>query len=189
MAIVAALGWCGLVGGDLVPSQAPSYLADIGPAPPVSLTDADGRPFDLESLRGKTVLVSFIYTTCTGSCPATTATLVMAQKELQRQGLWGQAVEFVAISLDPAQDTPEVLARYASTYGIDRTRWHFLTGRPEQVDPVLASWDMWARRDARGVLDHPSRIFLVDPRGRIREIYNLETLNTKTLPRDVRAAR
>lgn len=167
----------------------PSHLADIGPAPAVALTDQQGRSFALQSLRGKAVVVSFVFTTCSGTCPATTANLAQAQKVLQREGLWGEAVEFVSITLDPANDTPEVLARYARNHGADPERWHFLTGEPARVERVLASWDMWARRNAQGVLDHPSRIFLVDPQGRIREIYNLETFSTRTLSQDIRTVR
>ena len=82
-----------------------SDLADIGPSPSVELTDAEGRPFSLASLEGKVVLVSFIYTTCNGSCPLTTATLDRVRRALREEGLWGQSVEFVSITLDPARDT------------------------------------------------------------------------------------
>jgi protein SCO1/2 len=163
-----------------------SPLADIGPAPDVSLIDAAGRPFALADLRGKAVVVSFVYTTCTGSCPATTQTLTRVQKALKEAGLWGQRVEFVSISLDPARDTPEVLERYAKHYGADPAAWHFLTGEPDRVAKVIAAWDMWARVSPSGVLDHPSRIFLVDPRGHEREIYNLETLSPKVVVKDVK---
>src|SRR5438105_1063398 len=77
-----------------------SPLADIGPAPDVALIDAAGRPFRLADLRGKAVLVSFVYTTCTGSCPATTQTLSRVQQTLREAGLWGRRIEFVSISLD-----------------------------------------------------------------------------------------
>ena len=164
----------------------PSPLADIGPAPAVSLIDAAGRPFALESLRGKAVLVSFIYTTCNGSCPATTHTLYRVQEVLKGAGLWETRVHFVSITLDPARDTPEVLARYARIYAADPAAWHFLGGPPERVARSIAAWDMWARTNAAGVLDHPSRIFLVDPRGRRREIYNLEFLTTESVLQDVR---
>src|SRR5437764_14336285 len=110
-----------------------SPLADIGPPPPVSLTDSAGRPFSMAGLRGKAVLVSFIYTTCNGSCPATTHNLYRVQQALKDAGLWGDRVVFVSISLDPARDTPEVLGNYARIYGADPAAWHFLTGPPDRV--------------------------------------------------------
>ena len=163
-----------------------SSLADIGPAPAVDLVDAEGHPFSLGSLKGRAVLVSFIYTTCNGSCPMTTARLDRARRSLQEEGLWGRSVAFVSITLDPARDTPEVLTRYARAYRADPKSWHFLTGPPDRVAKVIADWDMWARLGPSGVLDHPSRIFLVDPSGRRREIYNLETLTPGAVVQDVR---
>jgi cytochrome oxidase Cu insertion factor (SCO1/SenC/PrrC family) len=163
-----------------------SSLADIGPAPDVALTDCKQRPFELASLRGKAVLVSFIYTTCNGSCPATTHSLYRVQEALKTAGLWGKRAELVSITLDPSRDTPEVLSNYARLYSVDLAAWHFLTGASEQVSKVIASWGMWAKIGPSGVLDHPSRIFLVDPQGRIREIYNLEFLAPATVLQDVR---
>ena len=105
-----------------------SPLADIGPAPRTVLVDSAGKPFDLASLKGKVVLVSFVYTTCNGSCPATTSSLVRIQKTLEQAKLWGNSVEFVSITLDPKRDTPEVLKRYGQLFGADVPGWHFLTG-------------------------------------------------------------
>jgi protein SCO1/2 len=167
-------------------SSPPTCLADIGPAPPVALTDAEGRPFELASLRGKAVVVSFIYTTCNGSCPATTHNLYRVQEALKSAGLWRKQVEFISISLDPARDTPEVLKNYARLYTADPSAWHFLTGPTDRVARVIAAWDMWARIGPSGTLDHPSRIFLVDPAGRQREIYSLEFLTPETVVRDVK---
>jgi protein SCO1/2 len=163
-----------------------SRLADIGPAPRTVLVDSAGKPFDLASLRGKAVLVSFVYTTCTGVCPGTTAAMVRIQDRLKEAGLWGSSVEFVSITLDPARDSPEVLRQYARLFGVDASGWHFLTGPSPQVEAVIAAWGMWVKAGPTGALDHPSRIFLVDPRGRQREIYSLEFLKPETVLQDVR---
>ena len=181
------INFIALISMSSIFSVVTSDLADIGPAPPVSLTDAAGRPFELEGLRGKAVVVSFIYTTCNGSCPATTANLVRVQKALNEAGLWGKGVEFVSISLDPARDTPEVLTRYARLFGANPAAWHFLTGAPDRVAGVVAAWGMWTRTNDRGVIDHPSRVFLVDPRGHQREIYSLEFLTPAAVLQDVRS--
>ena len=106
----------------------PSPLADIGPAPPTVLVDSAGKPFDLASLKGKVVLVSFVYTTCTGVCPATTQAIVRVQNALKEAKLWGTSVAFVSITLDPKRDTPEVLRQYARLFRADPAAWHFLTG-------------------------------------------------------------
>jgi protein SCO1/2 len=166
-------------------AQSPSPLGDIGPAPAVKLVDSRGKPFDLESLRGKVVLVSFVYTTCNGTCPLTSAAMAKCRDRLEKRGLWGDEVRFVSISLDPAHDTPEALTIYAGIYDAKPETWHFLTGPPDRVEHVIKDWGMWAKRDAKGVLDHPSRIFLVDPKGRQREIYSLEFLDPVAVSADV----
>jgi protein SCO1/2 len=163
-----------------------SRLADIGPAPATVLIDTAGKRFDLASLQGKVVVVSFIYTTCNGVCPATTLALGRIGKELEAAKLWGRAVVFISITLDPKRDTTDVLARYAEQFGADPAKWHFLTGSPRQVESVIAAWGMWVKSDPSGVLDHSSRIFLLDRRGRQREIYNLEFLQGASVLEDVR---
>jgi protein SCO1/2 len=163
-----------------------SSLADIGPAPQTVLVDSAGKRFDVATLRGKIVLVSFVYTTCNGVCPATTRTLSRIQKRLQAAKLWGTSVAFVSITLDPDRDTPEVLGRYAQRFGADPSAWHFLTGPSRQVERVITAWGMWVKRASTGVLDHPSRIFLIDSRARQREIYNLEFLKPDSVIEDVR---
>src|SRR6516225_6533280 len=134
--------WATLLGPA---TQGASPLADIGPAPAVVLTDQAGRPFDLARLQGKAVLVSFVYTTCGGTCPATTHTLYRVQQALKEAGLWGKRVELVSISLDPARDRPEVLAGYARVFDADTSAWHFPTGPPDTVAQVIAAWGMWVR--------------------------------------------
>ena len=162
-----------------------SRLADIGPAPRTVLLDTKRQPFDLAKLRGKVVLVSFIYTKCNGVCPLTTQALVRVQKKLEEGKLWGKSVEFVSITLDPEHDTGQVLQDHAKQMGADLPAWHFLTGSPDGVAKVIDAWDMWVKSDLKGVLDHPSRIFLIDGRGREREIYSLEFLNPETILEDV----
>jgi protein SCO1 len=164
----------------------PSPLADIGSAPRTVLNDENGKPFDLASLRGKVVLVSFVYTTCTGVCPGTTQAIVRVQNSLKEAKLWGQSVEFVSITLDPRRDTPEVLRQYARLFRADPVAWHFLTGPPDQVQSVITAWGMWVKALPTGALDHPSRTFLLDPHGHQREIYSLEFLKPETVLKDVR---
>src|SRR3954463_15144191 len=167
------------------PAGGASPLADIGPAPSLVLTEGTGRPVDLARLRGKAVLVSFVYTTCGGTCPATTYTLTRVRRALEQGGLWGKEVEFVSVTLDPARDKPGVLADSARTYEADPATWHFLTGPPDAVARAIADWDMWVKTGPNGALDPPSRIFLLDPRGHQREIYNLEFFRPADVVRDI----
>jgi protein SCO1/2 len=163
-----------------------SRLAVIQRAPEFTLTTQSGDKLASADLKGKVLLVSFIFTTCNGTCPATTHRMSQIQEELKSRGLFkNDRVRLLSISLDPTRDTPEVLKGYMKLYDADLDHWTFLTGPPDQVSSVVKSWGMWAKPAANGQLDHPSRIFLVDPQNRIREIYNLNFLKPKWVAQDV----
>ena len=154
-----------LAGADSVPG---SRLAVIRPAPDFTLTTQDEKPLRLSDLKGKVLLVSFIFTTCNGTCPATTHRMGQVQQLLQSRGLLkDDKVRLLSITLDPARDTPDALRRYMKLYDADPAHWSFLTGPSDKVNRVLAAWDMWAKPAANGQLDHPSRIFLIDRQGRV----------------------
>jgi protein SCO1/2 len=166
----------------------PSPLAVIRPAPPFALRTQDDKPLQLRDLRGKVLLVSFIFTTCNGSCPATTSRMGTVARELEQQGLFkDDRVRLLSITLDPKRDTPAALRRYRKLYDIEgEHHWSFLTGPAATVDKVIKAWGMWVKPAANGQLDHPSRIFLVDGKGRIREVYSLEYFKPAWVLEDVR---
>jgi len=158
-----------------------SRLAVIREAPAFDLTAADGGRVTAADFRGHVTLVSFIFTTCSGSCPVTTHRMAQVQERLPKS----DRIRLLSITLDPKRDTPEVLARYARQYDADPARWRFLTGPQETVAKVIAAWGMWAREAPNGQLDHPSRVFLVDAHGRMREIYNLDYLKPAWVIEDI----
>jgi len=170
----------------LVPPPGDSRLAVIRPAPDFALTTQSEKPLHFADLAGKVRLVSFIFTTCNGSCPATTHRMAQVQEALHSRGLDrdGKA-QLLSISLDPARDTPAVLRNYVKLYDADAKNWTFLTGPREKVNKVVSDWGMWAKPAPNGQLDHPSRIFLVDRQGRIREIYNLACMKTAWVVEDI----
>jgi protein SCO1/2 len=180
------MGLPGLVGFTLLMGAADSRLAVIQQAPAFALTNQDGKLVRLANLKGKMLLVSFVFTTCNGSCPATTHRMEKVQAALKAKGFFKKdRVRLISITLDPVRDTPAVLRRYMHRYDADPASWSFLTGPREQVAKVIAAWGMWAKPTANGQLDHPSRIFLVDGRGRVREIYNLDFFKPEWVVEDV----
>lgn len=137
------------------------------PAPDFDLTDQSGKQVSLESLRGRTLLVDFIYTRCPGPCPAVTSQHVALQRQLPddlRPRVW-----FVSISIDPAHDTPEVMRDYAEARGADLAHWSFLTGEPEAVARVVRRFGVGSLRQPDGSIEHLVATFVVDPDGRIAE--------------------
>ncbi len=163
-----------------------SRLAVIQDAPDFTLTTQDGGTLKLSDLKGDVCLVSFVFTTCNGTCPATTHRMGQVQAALKQRGLAkGGRVRLLSITLDPARDTPGVLRKYMDLYDLEPANWTFLTGDKGRVNKVIAAWGMWAKPAANGQLDHPSRVFLVDKKGRIREIYNLSFFKAAWVMDDV----
>jgi protein SCO1 len=165
---------------------ASSRLALIQSAPHWLLTDQDSKQARSSDFDGSVLLVSFVFTTCTGSCPATTARMGKVQEALRARGYFkNHRVHLLSITLDPERDTPKKLHLYSEIYDADPKNWTFLTGPKDKVAKVIAGFGMWARTGSNGQLDHPSRIFLVDRRGRVREIYNLGFLKPAWVVEDI----
>jgi len=139
------------------------------PAPPFVLTDQDGNPLALADLRGKAVLLDFVYTTCPGPCPILTGLHVEVQRALPAE--LRERVRFVSVSLDPLKDTPPVLREYARKRGADTANWSFLTGPPDRVDAVLKAYGVGSARQPDGTIGHLVVTFLIDGEGHIVQRY------------------
>src|SRR5206468_7172368 len=102
-----------------------------GRPPPFALTTADGTRLALADMRGKVVAVTFIYATCTDTCPVLTAKLAALGTRMGKD--FGTQVAFIAITIDPERDTPDVLRSYAQAHGASGAGWAFLTGTPAEI--------------------------------------------------------
>ncbi len=102
--------------GRASPSDGWAQLGDVlvraDPAPDFDLIDHESERFRLSDLAGKTVLLDFIFTHCTGPCPVLTSRNVSVERQLA--GSLRDKTHFVSISIDPERDTPEALARSGS---------------------------------------------------------------------------
>jgi protein SCO1 len=162
-------------------------LAVIRPAPDFALLDTAGRTVRLSDLRGRVVLMAFIYASCPDACPLLTQRMAVLQSRLRRAGLFGGRVVLLSVTVDPERDTATALARYAAGFGADRAGWWFLREAPDRLAPALAAYDEWLRRLPGGDIEHPARLHLVDPRGRVREIYNLALFDERQALADIQA--
>jgi protein SCO1 len=160
-------------------------LPRIGLAPPFALTTADGRRLALADLRGKVVAVTFIYAACTDTCPLLTAKLAGVGQRLGKD--LGAKVAFVAVTVDPARDTPEVLRNYAEAHGTRGAGWVFLTGTPAEIQDVTRRYGVFARRTDRGDVDHTFLTSLVDRTGTLRVQYMGVRFDPDEMLHDLRA--
>jgi protein SCO1/2 len=157
--------------GDGASPEAAARLAAVAarrdPAPPFALVDQDRRPVALSDLRGKLVVLDFVFTHCPGPCPILTGAHVELQRSLAPE--LRARTRLVSISLDPERDTPEVLRAWALARGADLSDWSFLTGPEDEVRAVVESYGVGTTRGPQGELEHLVATFLIDAEGRIAE--------------------
>lgn len=143
----------------------PERRAIYRQAPRFSLTTHEGGTFSLAQLRGKVVLVNFIYTTCPDVCPLLTSQMAGVQAAVSARGL-GDRVHFLSITTDPAIDTPPVLREFGLRLGLDLANWTLLTGPRDVVDRVWRDFGVVAVDRSRGDVDHSAMTILLDLDGR-----------------------
>lgn len=147
--------------------------------PDFELVNTEGRAIRSDELHGKVWLVNFIFTRCTGPCPLMTQRMKGVQDALRDEGLVStdSPVRLVSISVDPAYDTPEVLARYAESWHVDPANWDFLTGPPEEtLQLIREGFKITATHEGSGTdaIVHSTSFLLVDRTGSVRRIVRLD---------------
>ncbi len=145
-------------------------------APDFTLTDQDGKPISMRSLRGEPVIVTFLYTTCEDTCPTQAQQVKGAFAEL------GEDVPAVAVAVDPPRDNPERARAFLSEQRMTG-RMSFALGTRSQLAPV---WKGFAVQPQRDDLEHTGRIVLVDAKGRQRVGFPLEQATPERIAHDIR---
>ncbi|MGI9260600.1 MAG: SCO family protein [Woeseiaceae bacterium] len=132
--------------------------------------DTDGQAFRLQSLQGKPLIVSLIYTSCHHVCPLITQH-VADTVEIAQEALGDDAFSVVTIGFDWQVDTPDRMRMYASAKGIDTPVWHFLSGDAASVSALSQDVGFQFYPSAKG-FDHLSQTTVVDAHGRVyRQVY------------------
>lgn len=158
-------------------------LPEIGPAPEFKLTDQDGNQLALKKLRGKVVVVTFIYTSCTDTCPLLTAK--MAGLQLRLGAAFGPQVFFISISVDPEHDTPRVLKAYAQAHHANTAGWAFLTGTTAEIRNTAKHYGIYYKKMLHGDVDHTFLTSLIDHKGMLRVQYMGVQFHSDEMLRDL----
>ena len=157
-------GGRGLAGGSPTPGPSDYRYASVIEAPPLRLTDQDGKPFDLASLRGQPAFVFFGYTHCPDVCPATVGVVNQVLAAVST----GPRAVFA--SIDPERDDVAAMKNYVRYLP---AAYIGLSGSSDEIAANAAGWGVKYARIDQGsaggyAMAHTADIFLVDARGRLR---------------------
>jgi cytochrome c peroxidase len=168
----------------------------LGKAANGALIDSqDTRTTLYDLYDNKTIVLSFVYTSCpdVNGCPLATFVLSQVQRLLTKDALLTEDVRLITVSFDPVNDSPEVMANYGNNFRRDNVDWRFLTAASEEnLAPILDDYDQAVIRDRDadgnqiGTMSHILRVFLIDQQKNIRNIYSPSYLHPDTLLADIR---
>lgn len=165
-------------------------LPVLGQIPPFHLLDERGLPFGADSMRGHVSVVDFMFTRCASSCPRLTARMGELQSLLTQTK---SAARLVSFSVDPENDTPAVLAQYATAAHAEPARWSFVTGPMSEIERAAVNgFKVSVEKITRDAGDyevvHGEWFVLVDASARLRGYYSVaEAADLAPLLKDVQA--
>jgi protein SCO1/2 len=142
------------------------------------LRDQDGRPATLSGYRGQVVVLTFLYSTCEDTCPVTASQIRGALDDLGEK-----APPAMAISVDPAHDTPRSARTFLVRQRLANGRMRFLLGSRRELAPV---WKAYGIRPQGEGFEHSAYVVLIDARGRQRIGFPFDKLTPEGLEADVR---
>lgn len=146
-------------------------LKKIGPAPKFELTDQNGTKISNKDYVGKVYVLEFFFSTCPSICPIMNKNMVSIQNEFSKESDFGIA----SISINPENDTPEVLKTHAAKIGATAANWHFLTGNKDYIFNLAnKGFNLYVGENnkALGNFEHSGLFALIDKNGIIRCRYD-----------------
>ncbi len=161
----------------------------IAELPGFALVDQDSQPFTRDTMTGGIWVADFVFTHCRSSCPRLTAHMKGLQSRLSDV----PKVGFVSVTVDPRNDTPEVIKAYMTKNELDESNWRFVTGEEEDIRELvvdgfkvgLGEGDSQAA-GAEEIM-HSNYFALVDREARVRGYYRANNDGIADLERDLRA--
>ncbi|MGM0899606.1 MAG: SCO family protein [Bacillota bacterium] len=136
----------------------------------ITLMTQENAPYRFGDEKETLKLVEFIYTHCPDVCPTTTQKMKLLKQDLEAEGVYGENVQFLTVTIDPYRDTPEVMQKYMEAFEIENDgNWIMLTGDPDKVKEEqlvikeLADTFQFQYRDpGNGFFVHTTFTYLID---------------------------
>jgi protein SCO1/2 len=135
--------------------------------PAFSFTDQNGKTITNADYKGKVYVLEFFFTTCPTICPRMNANMVQIQNAFSEFKNFGVA----SFTINPENDTPEVLKAYATKYGVTNPNWHLMTGDQDAIYKLAnEGFNLYTAKDGdvQGGFEHSGNFALIDKNGFIR---------------------
>ena len=142
-------------------------LVTIGPAPKFELTDQNMAKISNKDYVGKVYVMEFFFSTCPSICPIMNKNMIEIEKAFSAEKNFGIA----SVTINPDNDTPEVLKAHAAKLGITAQNWHFLTGDKDYIFNLAnKGFNLYVGENnkALGNFEHSGLFALIDKNGNIR---------------------
>ena len=165
--------------GKTLPPGAQLQPSDQGASvPDFALVNQDGKRIRLAQYRGKSVLLTFIYTRCPlpDYCPLMTHNFAEIEKTIEKTPELYAKTHLLSVSFDSQYDTPKVLRNYARAFVTDRGQqtfehWEFATIPAAEKNDVTKFFDVFVTQE-QGQITHSMSTAIISPDGRIYKAYN-----------------
>jgi protein SCO1/2 len=174
------------------PTEGPTEPEIGASVPALSLVNQDGKRINLQQYRGRTLVLTFIYTRCPlpDYCTLMSNNFAEITRELQKSPETGASAHLLSITLDPAHDTPKVLRSYGAAhtenYGSEKfDKWEFATGTPEEIQRAANFFGMSYRQDGDQIV-HALRTAVIAPDGKLYKMYRGNEWKPAEILRDLR---
>ena len=144
-----------------------SLLYKIGAVPQFELTNHNGKKISNKDYEGKVYVLEFFFSTCPSICPIMNKNMITIEKEFANEPNFG----IVSITINPENDTPEVLKEHAKSLGITSENWNFLTGDLDYIMNLSnKGFNIYAGKNSKvsGGFEHSGLFALIDKKGNIR---------------------
>jgi protein SCO1/2 len=150
--------------------RADGVLSPVTAAPPLVLRNYLGRPVNIDSYRGKAVLVTFLYTHCPDVCPLIASNLRVAQNLMGPKV--SSKVQIIVVSVDPRGDTPKAVAAFLARHGMTG-RMQYLVGSAHALARVWHAWGVGSERDASQpeFINHSGLVYGITASGKRTTVY------------------
>jgi len=149
-----------------------------------SFTDQHGNILTQDSIKGKIRIVNFFFARCAGVCPRMNRNLELVHDKYRES----PDIIFISHTVDPENDSAEVLNQYAQRFGAKYKRWYFVTGRYDDIARIQNEY-LLPKADGSSAdqIAHSQHIILVDKEGRVRGAYDgLNMKEVQNLKDDVK---